>query len=91
MTKPTDPPTWEEHERYWLEYLQRKVRGIEFFFPNDERNPAPGSYAAVSPTSKVAQSSISVLHAALLYLSQFHSDEGARALAIRLASEKRPR
>lgn len=72
-------------DNQWLERVQREVRGVEFYFPADTRNPAPGNYSVVGPTTEVASSPISIVHAAMLFLSLFKKDEQARAAASALA------
>ena len=70
-----------ENDTYWLNRVQSEIRGVEFFYPKDMRNPAPGHFAVVGPTSEVAQSGISIAHAAMLFLASFRNDDEARAAA----------
>ncbi len=72
----------------WVERVQREVRGVEFFYPKDERNPVPGQYVVSGPTSVIAESGISIEHAAMRFLS-LRGDEGARRAAAELAAKNR--
>lgn len=69
----------------WVERVQEQVRGVEFYFPQDERNPARGQYTVQGPTSEQAHSSVSIEHAAALFLSMWRKDEEAQKAAEELA------
>ena len=64
----------------WAEQLQKKVRGAEFYGPRDAGNPVPGSWAVLGPLSEYRDSSISIEHAAQLYLAQVCRDPDAIAV-----------
>lgn len=77
-----------EQPNRWLSKVQQLVKGVEFYFPNDDRNPAPGRFAVVGPTSEVAESGTSIEHAAMVFLSTFCGDEDARLAAAALTSRR---
>lgn len=76
----------------WMERLQAKVRGIEFYGPRDAGNPAPGQYTVVGPLSEHRHSRYSMEHAAQLYLAQVCRDKAAgdafRAAAQRVQKKR---
>jgi len=76
MTEPPPEPS------KWVEEVQRRFPGAEFFGPKDERSPLLGSYVVQGPTTEWAFSDISMEHAAASYLSSFYEDLEARAAAI---------
>jgi hypothetical protein len=64
--------------RRWTYQLQALVRSVEFYTPQDGRSPAKGFFVCLGPTSEMTTSSVSIEHAALLYLANVCRDAVAR-------------
>lgn len=70
----------------WAEKLQDKSKGVEFYGPNEPRNPSPHEWTVIGPTGKVMSSRVSIDRAALMFLAHFARDPEARA-ALKAESE----
>jgi len=63
----------------WAQKVSDRVPAAVFLFPKDERNPAPGCFCVLGPTSEYSVSKQSIGHAAKLYLAKFFYDPEAKA------------
>lgn len=74
----------------WTEYLQDRVRAVEFYTPSDPNSPAKGMWVILGPTSELTTSDCSIDHAALLYLASVCKDDSALT-ALRRDTQRPPR
>jgi hypothetical protein len=72
----------------WILRLQRRVRGIEVFTPDEPtpKHPAPGNWVVMGPTSEFSFSVQSADHAAMLFLAHYCDDIEAQAEAAQMAA-----
>lgn len=65
----------------WTSRVAERVKGVEFCFPKDHNNPAPGCYCVIGPTTEYMMSKHSIAHAAMLFLANHCGDEEAKEAA----------
>jgi hypothetical protein len=62
----------------WAEKLQERVKGVAYYGPKENANPAPGEWTVVGPTGKQMGSTVSIDRAAFMFLVHFVRDDEAR-------------
>lgn len=68
----------------WAAKVAERVKGVEFAFPGDHNNPAPGCFCVIGPTTEYMMSRHSMAHACMLFLANHLGDEDARKAALDL-------